>query len=378
MAENVTNNEGNHLKYLDSTRGIAALMVFFSHYIARCFQDKMNVHYFFFIFNGNDAVSFFFVLSGFVLSYKYIVLNKPLDIKQFYVSRIFRLFPAYFVTVLLSAIFLYHKELNLHTAADIFIFNKFGFWDEALLIRFHNILYYPGWTLTIEFLCSFLIPFYIALAIKEKKYIPYLIVVTLIIGNNLYFSYIFLFGIIASNNYAYFSGEAFKISKWYKYRYPVLIIAIVVFSIRQIDSISPFGSTFMNLHKYLGIDFFSYTGPSCFVFLVAVLQSKRAQRFLENKVLVFLGRISYSIYLVHIIVINVLYHYLEKYITFPPHAGIFTCVTLIVIAGVIAAATAMHYLIELPFIKFGKNITRKMKPSLIIKREVIGQHAADK
>lgn len=370
MPENAIIHTDKHLKYLDSARGIAALMVFFSHFIARCFQDKMNVHYFFFIFNGNDAVSFFFVLSGFVLSYKYIVLNKALDIKQFYVSRVFRLFPAYFITILSTVIFLYRKELNLHTAADIFLRNKYQFWEEALLFRFHNNLYYPGWTLTIELLFSFLIPFYIALALKDKKYIQYLIVVILIIGNKLVFSYIFLFGIIASTNYPYITGSSFKESKWYKYRHPILIIAFIVFSIRQIDSISPLGDTFKYIQDYLGLDFFSYTGVSCFVFLVGILHSKKAQRFLENKVLLFLGKISYSIYLVHVLVINVLYLYIEKYITFPPNAASFTCVTLLVIASVIAVATAMHYMIELPFIRFGKFVTRKMKPSLIVRRDV--------
>ena len=47
------------------------------------------------MFNGSDAVSFFFVLSGFVLSYKYLALGQPLDMKQFYTNRIFRLWPAF-------------------------------------------------------------------------------------------------------------------------------------------------------------------------------------------------------------------------------------------------------------------------------------------
>ena len=85
-----------HLKYLDSARGIASLMVFGCHYMPRIFHEKMNLHYIFFVFNGHQAVNFFFVLSGFVLSYKYIVRNKSLDVVQFYVSRIFRLYPGFF------------------------------------------------------------------------------------------------------------------------------------------------------------------------------------------------------------------------------------------------------------------------------------------
>jgi len=369
MPDSTTAQSDKHIKYLDSARGIAALMVFFSHFVARCFQDKMNVRYLFLVFNGNDAVSFFFVLSGFVLSYKYIVLNKELDIKKFYVSRVFRLFPAYFITILLTALYAYRHQFNGDTFLSVFVYNKYEFWEEALLLRFHNNLYEPGWTLTLEMLGSFLIPFYIALALKDKKYIPYLIVVTLIIGNNLYFSYLFLFGIIASTNYSTITGASFRQTKWFRYRYLILIAAIIVFSIRQIDAITPIGwPTFKYLQGYLGLDFFNYTGLSCFVFLVGILHSKKAQRFLEKKVLVFLGKISYSIYLVHILVINALYFFIGKYITFPPHPIAFTFVTIVVIAVVILSATALHYCVELPFMRIGRRIAGKMKPSLIVKR----------
>ena len=370
MPETLTGSSDKHFKYLDSARGIAALMVFGSHFIARTFQEKMNVHYFFFVFNGNDAVSFFFVLSGFVLSYKYVVLGRSMDVKRFYISRVFRLFPAYFIVVLWSALFAYRHRLNLHDLTDLFIFNKDEFWEEALLLRFHNKFYYPGWTLTLEMLGSFLMPFYIALAIKNKKFIPYLIVVTLIIGNNLSFSYMFLFGIIASCNYAWISGPALRESKWFKYRYPLLIGAYVLFSIRQIDAVSPFGPDYKYLAAYLGIDFFTYTALSCFVFLVAILHSKRAQRFLENKILVFLGKISYSLYLVHVVVINMIYVFAERYISGPHAALNFTLIAMIVIAVVVGVSAAMHYWVELPFMRIGKRIASKMKPSLIIGRDI--------
>jgi peptidoglycan/LPS O-acetylase OafA/YrhL len=358
-----------HFKYLDSARGIAALMVFGSHYIARHFQDKMDVHYFFFLFNGNDAVSFFFVLSGFVLSYKYIVLGKPLDVKQFYVSRVFRLFPAYFLLIVVTALYTTRYYFDAKTLTDIFLYNKNGFWNEALLFRFHNTLYYPGWTLTIEMLGSFLMPFYIALAIKNRKLIPYFIVVTLIIGNNINFSYLFFFGIIASAYYGEITGAAFTQTKWYKYKYLILALAIALFSIRQLDSVLPFGKTYHDLTYFLGIDFFTYTGLSCFVFLVAILRSKAAQRVLEHRFLVYLGKISYGIYLVHIIVLEVLYNFMQKYVPQQHSPVHFIIGTIVCFFCVVLAATAMHYWVELPFMRLGRRITNRMKPSLIISRD---------
>ena len=97
-----TDPSEKHIRYLDSARGIASLMVFATHFCDYKYHGKMIANYLSIIFNGSDAVSFFFVLSGFVLSYKYLVLNKPLDIKKFYVSRFFRLWPAFFVTLIFN------------------------------------------------------------------------------------------------------------------------------------------------------------------------------------------------------------------------------------------------------------------------------------
>src|SRR5690606_19040924 len=88
-----------HLSYLDSVRGIAALMVVVYHYLNWYYSGKLVVKITNIFINGADAVAFFFVLSGFVLSYKYVVLKHPLDIGKFYVNRFFRLWPAFFITV---------------------------------------------------------------------------------------------------------------------------------------------------------------------------------------------------------------------------------------------------------------------------------------
>ena len=55
------------LEYLDSVRGIAALMVVFYHFIGWKWAEEPAFHLSSMIFNGSDAVSFFFVLSGLVL-----------------------------------------------------------------------------------------------------------------------------------------------------------------------------------------------------------------------------------------------------------------------------------------------------------------------
>jgi len=362
----------NHLSYLDSSRGIAALMVFASHFIGLFFHDKMNVHYPYIIFNGNDAVSFFFVLSGFVLSYKYLVLNKPLDIKKYYVTRIFRIYPAYFFVLLVATLSAYRFNMKADTLVDLFILNKHQFWEEALLLRFNNNFLGVGWSLTIEMAASLLIPFYIVMAMRDKKLISYLIAVLLVIGLPFCASIHFLLGILAACYFSKIKDVSFQETKWFRYRYFILPLAFVFFSIRHIDGISPLGSTYKYLAAYLGIDFFIYTAFAAFVFLVAMIHSRKAQKFLEMKLLLFIGRISYGLYLIHVPILDYIHYSYMPYATAPYHRLLLILAIAVYIIATLIAATLIHYFIELPFIRMGKRIVSRMKPSLIIMKEIKG------
>jgi len=92
------------LHHLDSLRGIAALGVAFQHSWA-CFEFGKTKDYIYSLF-GLSPVVFFFLLSGFVLS-------KSLDAEKgrtfsgvigCYIRRIFRLYPAALVSMLISAL----------------------------------------------------------------------------------------------------------------------------------------------------------------------------------------------------------------------------------------------------------------------------------
>lgn len=90
-----TANPPRHLPYLDAARGIAALMVLFGHFIGWKYDALPVIKGFNFIFNAADAVSFFFVLSGMVLTYQYVVLGNSLDLRKYAINRFIRLFPAF-------------------------------------------------------------------------------------------------------------------------------------------------------------------------------------------------------------------------------------------------------------------------------------------
>jgi peptidoglycan/LPS O-acetylase OafA/YrhL len=86
------------LKALTSVRFLAALYValFHTNVIAYCGNSPVLAH---FIHSGYTGVTFFFVLSGFILAYNYPTIP---DVKKFWIARFARVYPVYFLSILLA------------------------------------------------------------------------------------------------------------------------------------------------------------------------------------------------------------------------------------------------------------------------------------
>ena len=101
------------LEYLDSLRGIAAFSVVIFHIINSHWAWKFEAKLSLLLFNGADAVSFFFVLSGLVLSKKYFDKNDTLEnfsIRNYSISRLFRLMPVYWFIIVIIYIYQFRNE----------------------------------------------------------------------------------------------------------------------------------------------------------------------------------------------------------------------------------------------------------------------------
>ena len=108
--------------------------------------------------NGFVFVSFFFLISGFILSYNYLDRPGRLNIRDFWVARMSRLYPIYLVSLLLFAEMLHsewlarsHKDFWEGTVASIFLVQ--GFFPN--LATFWNTV---AWTLSCEIALYALFP----------------------------------------------------------------------------------------------------------------------------------------------------------------------------------------------------------------------------
>ncbi len=365
-------NQPRYLTYLDAARGIAALMVASYHYINWKYDSYTSARLASIVLNGSDAVSFFFVLSGFVLSYQYIVLKNTLDIKKFYIARFFRLWPAYFVTVVINAISANRAHMSgLHQVIDIFLKNKTHFWEEAILLRNRLQYYVPGWTLSIELALSFFIPFWVIIARNGYKIILWLLAAYLLIGNNMRDLYMFHFhfalGVLISCMYDRITNESFKQTLAYRYRLALLAGAFVLFSVRHLDRLVPFNERYKNIANYLGIDFFHYTALGSFIFIAYMVISAPLQRVLEHRILRFLGKISYGIYLMHWVLVSRIFDDWQRIVNaFGSAKTAFVVTFCLYIAATVILASIVHYTIELPFTRLAKKFTARLRPSYVI------------
>ena len=358
-----------HLDYLDSARGIAALMVLFYHFINWRYEKLTSMKFASMIANGSDAVSFFFVLSGFVLSYKYIVMKQPLDVRNFLITRFLRLFPGFFVALFLNAMYWQRHDLHLHNLVEVFVRNRDQFWEEAYLLKAHTKYYVPGWTLVIELTVSFFMPFAIVIAKTNKKLLLWLLLTYLLTSYVISPFFVhFTLGLFISCYFLELSDGSFRQTKWFKYRYPLLVLAFIMLSVRHIDRLSAFGPTYKYLAGYFQIDFFLYTGIGSFIFLVALVQSSRLQALLTNGILRFYGKISYGVYLMHWLLVTYVFEHWDKlllYFNNNTKVAFFSLLLACVILTTVMA-TALHYTVELPFIRLAKKITGRLRPSVVI------------
>ncbi|NMH27547.1 acyltransferase family protein [Flavobacterium silvaticum] len=168
-------NKSEYFSSLTGIRAIAAYMVFIHH--IHLFK---GTPIFDFTYEFHIGVSIFFVLSGFLITYRYSDLNN-FNMKQYMVNRIARIFPVYFLLTSLTFLAFYLKgSESLTTITWLYLSNITflrGFFDS---LKFSGIS--QGWSLTVEETFYLLAPLLFFLIKKSKSYLYALPVLLLAFG----------------------------------------------------------------------------------------------------------------------------------------------------------------------------------------------------
>ena len=344
--------------YLDSIRGIAALAVVIFHSNAWLdftkdahFNSSIPTHILNIFFNGHNAVCLFFVLSGFVLSLKYIKQEtKEVSYLEFILKRFFRLYPAYWFVLILVA---------LYTRSDIAIFFK----ELPMLIRGNHTLIPPAWSLIVEMKMSLIFLFLLVLAIRNVKILFIAaFLYWFLFGFEIYILH-FCLGILLAINF-----DKIQQVQWSKIkRYFLFLIGLLLCSFEQIHFIIIPHENFKETNTPLG---FFLGAFGCVIWLILAMSAPKFQKKMEMKTLLFLGDISYGLYIGHwFIFVNILEPHFDWFLS---KLGSYYLTHIIVryflvISFSLLFATFMYYAIEKPFIKLGYRVAKKYKDSLVLR-----------
>jgi peptidoglycan/LPS O-acetylase OafA/YrhL len=349
-----------HVLELQSIRGLAALLVLVGHCIS--YYDApswwTNVKL---LVNTQAAVEIFFVLSGFVLAAS--LVRKPItqgSVFVYYAKRMFRIYPALIFASCIA--FLYLAAVHF-TYPDPYIsqwmserFRADRFAPLYIIASFAGMLAYlipPVWTIFVEIVASIFIPWFALLMVKgQAMFVAVglaLLGLSLGLGGALYYHLdVFLVDFVLGASLLLIDPAPLKrhiSGTWLSVMLPV-IAATLLLGTRvwlDVERYDPW----MQLYESILAAFIIFIYGRCGV----------VSPFLRSRALVWLGDISFSVYLLHFTVMCVI---ARAFVIFSPNfvtqvgavaaSGVLTLLTLAITLPLAAWA---YRNIEIPGIGLG-------------------------
>ena len=303
---------GPRLHELDGLRGLAALTVFVTHVISTNHDLKAGLAWDFspigILWGAQAAVDLFFVLSGFVLALPFVASDRPLEFPRFYARfvflRVFRIYPAFWfaITFSLAAMLVFNPAGTRETSSWVQSFWQHGPAGVPLsqivrhflmIVPFnYRLIDPPSWTLLIEMRMSLLVPL---LIFAFRRYgdaygtaaMLSAVVVAGLSSGLLHFLPMFALGVALARHWerAKSLARAALAHSWGR--------------LLWIAALAAYGNEYLLGNPTISwpSHYLSAAGTAA-VMVLAVCDS-RASRFLTMAPVHFLGRISYSLYLLH-------------------------------------------------------------------------------
>lgn len=300
-----------HFSYtpsIDGLRFFAFLFVFLGHIPFTFFTEvsKKTAWY---------GVEFFFLLSGFLLTRLLVTeyrTNTKISIKKYFIRRVLRIWPLYYSYLLLTVLL---SIVRLHINPDMNRLAGNVFFVDNILSAFNghnsNLSTSHLWSISLEEQYYFALPFFLIWLVKQTHKTVALTLLSLfilltagkILAIVLQFKHPFIYALPIS-------GESFvlgcimglgiynealkKINSWMLFVVGLFLLCIVYF----LPSVQVFGVNQFFSYLLVAIAF------GLILFAVSLNENKILQSVFENRVIVYLGKISFGLYIFHRLVID--------------------------------------------------------------------------
>lgn len=317
---------------LTSLRFIFAMMVFGAH----CYviDNHFDIHFF---KEGFVGVSFFFMLSGFIIAYNYQkkFSENKITKRTFWVARIARIYPLHWLTLLIAVALGNYVIASgtidwcKHFLASLTLTNAYIPKDNYFF-SFNS----PSWSLCCEQLFYICFPFLIAFTKDYRKLLSTFLICAILSIVGMYFT-----PMITSSQ-----GSIIE------------IVSIALFL-----SFYLYAAEIPKVYRYSCY----YWIPIAFILISFSLQKGMVSRLLSNRLLVIGGEISYSFYLIHLFVL-LSYAKWQKESDF--HIDWYISIPLL-FCVIILLSLLSYYYFEKPMNKLVKTLLSKQSMRQPVKHE---------
>jgi peptidoglycan/LPS O-acetylase OafA/YrhL len=262
---------------------------------------------------GFIGVSFFFILSGFILAYNYrdAIINKKIVKANFYIARLARIYPLHLLTLLIAVpLTLQIPKFDLVLWTKQLVFNSTLTQSLIPIKKIYFSFNSPSWSISNELFFYLFFPLLIVLIFKLKKQrysigflLPFLLLLPI------------LTALISPKYYK----DLFYVNPFF--RIFDFIIGILLFELYQILKVKKrlFNSSmleflslsllvgFFSIHLYFPLVVrysFYYWLPMSFLILVFAFQEGVVSRLLSHEKWLLLGEISFGFYMFHQLILK--------------------------------------------------------------------------
>lgn len=357
--------------YIDALRGIAIAGVIITHVASIC-NIKGISQYFTNI--GGMGVQLFFVISAFTIFYTLSRSDSdPNQFKNFYIRRLFRIIPVYWMGIILyTAVYGmasrgWREGPELwHYPYHIFLINIFHPLTSSSVVP-------GGWSISCEVMFYLMVPLLYKYIYTNKKiaYMMIFAVVALPVANYLLKKY------TANTLFAGYESSVVNnfFYRWIPNQFACFGFGMILFKIYQDGTYTKYISQksinltllFIVTAALLAVKKLNNVIPPvhhiyAFLFMIlALLLSVHPWKLYVNRFTVFLGKISYSSYLLHFLVIKQITIVIEK--TAPSLMTntmmYFSVVTITSFIITIPLAYLSYKYIELTAVSIGKSAIKR-------------------
>ncbi len=303
---------GTRIPELDSLRGFAAIGVVLWHYSSHFQARPLDVVFQPFYEAGLYGVDFFFVLSGFVLTRAYLNEDRQYRCARNILDRVARLYPLHILTLIVvmlgqlyvttfldQAPYRYPYNDTYHFMLNLFLGNSIGLQEG---MSFNG----PAWSISVEFFVNLLF-FWIIFSARRTWLVFSSLVTVALLGLILQRGHLIGSGSIlwvvdstlARGVLGFFSGALlFQIAQ--RLESANIVCPRLLLDVVFIAALAGVAVFFVNagIRSSPGLDFAVALGAFPLV-IYAAYNSLWVSRILRTRALVYLGEISYSIYLIH-------------------------------------------------------------------------------